>query len=283
MFFAYPVLGQNPTSTLESSFLTFTTCLKETTQFENTSSIILNNSEILESIVFSWDFGDGSPKETYTSLKIDNVSHTYKKPGEYKATLETVAKLKLLNNKLTDSFSGIVKVEPLPILDTTLGEINKICLGDILPLSSLVSGASNIEWKHQNDVYLSNSPEMVVTTDRVIIKASSLVGCLVIDTLVIKIWDKLCYIPTVFTPNDDVNDANKTWVIPGLNYFKDSECTVTVFTRTGIIVYTSVCNGASWNGKFKNIGEDLPGDTYYYVIKLPNEPNPLTGSVTILK
>ncbi|HEU4471383.1 MAG TPA: gliding motility-associated C-terminal domain-containing protein, partial [Flavisolibacter sp.] len=58
-------------------------------------------------------------------------------------------------------------------------------------------------------------------------------------------------------------------------------CTVEIFNRYGQQVFYSQGYNTPWDGRFK--GADLPGGTYYYVIRLENGFKPITGSVTLIR
>ena len=83
-------------------------------------------------------------------------------------------------------------------------------------------------------------------------------------------------IPNAFTPSVP---GNTVWNIQGLQ--KYSEVTVRIFNRWGNLVYESEGEYKPWDGR-RN-GKLLPSGTYYYIIDLSANQEPLTGSVTILK
>jgi gliding motility-associated-like protein len=84
-------------------------------------------------------------------------------------------------------------------------------------------------------------------------------------------------IPTAFTPNGD--GINDVWNIPSLPIF--SQCTVTVYSRYGNLIYQSKGYSKPWDGTAN--GNAVPVGTYYYVINLQNGTNELTGPVTIVR
>jgi len=85
------------------------------------------------------------------------------------------------------------------------------------------------------------------------------------------------FIPNTFTPNGD--GVNDKWDIDRLSDFSD--CTVQIFSRYGLPVYSSVGYGAPWDGTYK--GTLLPTGTYYYLIDLKNGGALLSGFVTIVR
>lgn len=83
--------------------------------------------------------------------------------------------------------------------------------------------------------------------------------------------------PTVFTPNaDGVNDF---WMIPNIELHP--QCTVKVFNRGGVLVFSSVGYGTPWDGTLN--GKVLPPDVYFYIIDLKDGKKPLSGSITIIR
>jgi gliding motility-associated-like protein len=84
-------------------------------------------------------------------------------------------------------------------------------------------------------------------------------------------------IPNTFTPNGD--GINDTWDIKYLNFY--TQCSVRIFTRWGKNVYSSIGYGLPWNGTYG--GSPLPTGTYYYVINLNNNTQPLAGFVAIIR
>ena len=84
-------------------------------------------------------------------------------------------------------------------------------------------------------------------------------------------------IPNSFTPNND--GINDFWDIAGLIDYP--QCTVSIFTRYGTLIYQSRGYPKSWDGTYK--GSQLPMGAYYYVIDLKNSTAPLSGSLTLLR
>lgn len=88
-----------------------------------------------------------------------------------------------------------------------------------------------------------------------------------------------CKVPNIITPNGD--DVNDNFVVPCLLdqiAFPNSQ--VIIFNRWGDEVFRSASPYQSnWNGTYN--GEDLPADTYFYVITLGNGSEPMSGFVMI--
>jgi len=88
-----------------------------------------------------------------------------------------------------------------------------------------------------------------------------------------------CDAPNIISPNNDgVNDA---FIIPCLlNEEEYPNSQLMIFNRWGDEVYRSpVPYPNDWEGTFN--GADLPVDTYFYVLKLGDGSEPLTGFLLI--
>ena len=85
-------------------------------------------------------------------------------------------------------------------------------------------------------------------------------------------------IPNGFTPNGD--GRNDTWEMANL-YGLYPQAEVQVFNRWGQMIFFSDDYNTGWDGKKQ--GKELPTATYYYVISLTNDIDPLKGTVTIIR
>ena len=83
--------------------------------------------------------------------------------------------------------------------------------------------------------------------------------------------------PNTFTPNGD--GINDTWNVKALSFYVN--CSVDIFDRWGNRVFSSIGYTVPWDGTYK--GTALPPGTYYYIIKLNNGLDPLSGFVTIIR
>jgi gliding motility-associated-like protein len=84
-------------------------------------------------------------------------------------------------------------------------------------------------------------------------------------------------IPNAFTPNGD--GINETWNIKNIGFY--TNCSVKIFNRYGINVFTSNGYAVPWDGTYK--GAALPSGTYYYIINLKNDIPLIAGYVVILR
>jgi len=84
-------------------------------------------------------------------------------------------------------------------------------------------------------------------------------------------------IPNTFSPNGD--GYNDYFEIPGIAFLP--EMRMTIFNRNGEILYQKKGYQNDWDGTSN--GKVLPVATYYYVIDLGNNQDPIKGDITIIK
>lgn len=111
-------------------------------------------------------------------------------------------------------------------------------------------------------------------------------GCIAGDSTYLSVEpDATClFIPDLFTP--DLDFHNDTWVIVGLENFKNAE--VEIYNRWGNIIYKVSPYNNDWDGTVNEgatIGSSgkVPVGTYFYIIRLNDEENtaPFKGYVEI--
>jgi len=100
-------------------------------------------------------------------------------------------------------------------------------------------------------------------------------------TVTIDIYDSPITLPEGLSPNGD--GKNDLLIFEGLDKYGPSQ--LTVFTRTGIIVYKSDSYDNTWNGAVQkgsvNLGELVPTGTYYYILKLGDTNRTIKGFIYI--
>lgn len=103
-------------------------------------------------------------------------------------------------------------------------------------------------------------------------------ACKSLTTIILEMGFGALSIPNAFTPNGDgYNDA---WIIKALDDFPDA--VVTIFNRAGKIVFTSPTGYPDpWDGRSNE--EYLPMGTYYYLIKLNDLLDPVSGSLSLIR
>lgn len=85
-------------------------------------------------------------------------------------------------------------------------------------------------------------------------------------------------IPDAFSPNGD--GINDVWNIEGIHLYPDAA--ITVYNRWGQSVWKSDRGyPVPWDGRSR--GEELPVDSYHYIIDLHNGSKPIIGAITIIR
>jgi gliding motility-associated-like protein len=153
-----------------------------------------------------------------------------------------------------------------------LGKNDIVCINDSLILSPGVF--ENYVWQDGS----TGATFTVKNAGKYWVTVTDENGCTAADTIQIKkVYCSLVDIPNAFTPNGD--GINDTWDIYALRYFPG--CSVSVYSRWGRLVFTSLGYGKPWDGTSNR--KQLPVGTYYYVINLNNGSPPLSGYVTIIR
>jgi len=88
----------------------------------------------------------------------------------------------------------------------------------------------------------------------------------------------LLIIHDAFSPNGDL--INDFWNIGNTSFYPEMK--ITIYNRWGQAVWKSGAGyPVPWDGK--NNGEELPVDSYHYIIDLHNGTKPIVGTVTIVR
>jgi gliding motility-associated-like protein len=172
---------------------------------------------------------------------------------------------------------------PAPIID--LGPDTMLCSHEGIVIDIEVDDYTTIEWSKGTD---NNFETEILATvedanDEIRVLVTNSYNCRSHDTLFIM----PCTIPdfieikTAITPNGD--GANDKWIIDFLEYYPS--VTVQIFDRWGNQVFSSTgySEAVAWDGTYN--GNDVPMDSYYYVIDLNLEDGsyPFTGNITVVR
>ncbi len=102
--------------------------------------------------------------------------------------------------------------------------------------------------------------------------------CKTLTTIELGMDNQALSIPDAFTPNAD--GSNDSWIIAALDGFPDA--VVQVFDRRGKLIFESPPGYPEpWDGKYND--DFLPVGTYYYIIKLNDLLDLISGSLTIIR
>ena len=107
-------------------------------------------------------------------------------------------------------------------------------------------------------------------------------GCVYQDEVDVPSSDQSCITAySAFSPNGDQN--NDYWHIDNIELYPDA--LVEVFNRWGDRVYSTKKYINAWDGAWQGMYQNspLPSATYYYVITLNNDEEPIAGTVTIVR
>src|ERR1019366_7834626 len=89
-------------------------------------------------------------------------------------------------------------------------------------------------------------PSLIAVSGVYYIKAVSIDGCIVLDSVKIVVNEPPIVPPNIFSPNSD--GINDTWDIPLLRFYP--LCTVDIYARNGQPVFHSNGYTNPWDGKF---------------------------------
>ncbi|MEN8927471.1 MAG: gliding motility-associated C-terminal domain-containing protein [Flavobacteriales bacterium] len=179
------------------------------------------------------------------------------------------------------SNSNPVIVNVHPYINISAGPYVNIPFGGSTQLKG--SGGITYSWAPSSTLDNPNIADPIATplsTTNYILTATSAEGCRFFSDVIVNVLDSI-FVPNTFTPNGD--GVNDTWQINLIDNFPKAE--VTVFNRTGQIVFKTIGYpvSARWDGT-RN-GKSLPASTYYYTISLSidsEQERVRTGSVTII-
>lgn len=165
--------------------------------------------------------------------------------------------------------------------DLTISNDTTISLGENVPL--WVDGAQTYVWSP--DTYLddpnSSTPTSYDPFENITytVVGTDANGCQSEASVTINVSMDYNLKPVnLFTPNGD--DANERFYVGNIDSYSD--CTLKVYNRWGLEVYSSNSYQNDWTGKDMN-GDQLPDGTYYYIIECDGRDDRFDGAVTILK
>jgi trimeric autotransporter adhesin len=133
-----------------------------------------------------------------------------------------------------------------------------------------LSGNGIFSDKNNNKTYVT---DLALGDNNILWSVSNGVCPPTYDTVLVKINDLI--VPTLITPNQDGN--NDFFVIRGLETL--GKTMLNVFNRWGASEYKNDNYANEWDGKDDN-GNQLPEDTYFYILK-PEKIPPIKGYIVI--
>ncbi|CAN5454994.1 hypothetical protein BH09BAC1_BH09BAC1_00890 [soil metagenome] len=149
---------------------------------------------------------------------------------------------------------------------------------------SLVSPIDSVyyQWVESEGLDCYDCTNVIATPERtttyLVMVTDVFTGCQDTAYVTVIVKDETnIFIPTAITPNGD--GVNDVWKIRELVTFPDNE--VVILNRWGDVVFSASPYQNDFNGTFN--GKELPAGTYYYIIKLDNISESVTGPLTIVK
>jgi gliding motility-associated-like protein len=133
---------------------------------------------------------------------------------------------------------------------------------DVIPLDEQSSGIFQINVDENKIFYLSKLTGSC-ESERKAVK--------------VTIGDEELYVPNTFTPNQDGD--NDFWLIRGIESYPTAK--LAIFNRDGQKVFESNQYSNTFDGSYR--GTPLPSGTYYFILNLNSDCNPITGGITIIR
>ena len=220
----------------------------------------------------------GSPEGgVFSGLGIANNSFD---PNNAPLGLNTITYYYTNSLGCSDSVSYDTDILQVPNLDA--GNDTTVFVND--PFELRASGAQFYDWSPANGLNattVSNPEVLLFETQTYVVTGTGANGCSTTDTITINVDNNLgCLkLREVFSPNGD--NVNDTWEIECVSRHDN---TVEVFNRWGQLVFSAVNYDNTWDG-ISVTGEELPEDSYFYVINITTagQERLFRGAVTIVR
>lgn len=128
-----------------------------------------------------------------------------------------------------------------------------------------------------NDSLIAMPVAVPLETTTYILTVSDINACFDTDTVIINLDDNAVFnIPNLITPNGD--GYNDKWIIENIEFFPENS--ILIVNRNGQVVFDMTGYDNSWDGTYN--GKTLPDGTYYYVLEIDGNDNPVKGAVNII-
>ena len=271
----YSIKVENDANCFEEKTLTINVIAQPRAEITS-SDFILCNNELLtltafndnsEAYTFNWFFGNSknslSPMSTSERISIN-------KKGFYALEVTNDAKC------ITRSDTHEVTIESFEFYAEasaySVSENEEITL-----YTTFTEGTGTTKWTTPNGIEQGNEIGYAITEDTRFYVSVQGEKCMDTSSVFVKV-NKPFLIPNGFSPNGD--GKNETWNISGL---PSIPLNISIYNRWGSLVYEyPFAYTEPWRGTNQS-GENLPLDTYYYVIRSNDDSLNLTGTITILK
>lgn len=251
-------------------------CVGNTIQF-STSPVFSNTG-----LNVKWDFGDGSSSNSSPS-----ATHTFLKEGTYKVSL-------LLNGGNGTcikqvSMSPDLTIRTGPKASFSYAPKDELTLKQTLDLTSSSGPQLKHIWKSGDKILDSTLNISFVLPDTGLIPIrlyviDSITGCsdFMEQQLYVKPQIRI-YIPNAFSPNEDgINDE----FLPKGDLELLTNYKLQIFTRWGSPIFISTNPLIGWDGINSKTTENVPMDTYLYVITYTDEKGEkqyFSGTIALMR
>lgn len=227
---------------------------------------------------FTYTINGGTSKTITTSSTTATLNAPTNVAGTFVYALVSVADAYASQ---TQTGSTTITVNPLPVLSITSNSIAPV-LSKGTPLILSASGASTYTWSPQTDVIAGQGTANLTVrpkqTTTYTVTGTNASGCTSTQSITIQVQDDYqIKALNIMSPNGD--GKNDKFVIQNIDYYPNN--TLTIFDRSGRVVYTKKGYANEWDGTFN--GSPLASDTYYYVIDFGTNISPFKGYITIVR
>ncbi len=216
-----------------------------------------------DDIIYTWSDGEGElpiTESTATLIADSTLVNTLYQQGRY------------TNPMIGCSAMDSIQVELYEQPVITAGEDLLLDFTTSSQLSAELVGDGDILWESENSsVSIEDDEELntevydlTLGENMFTITVTNGVCEVVSDELLITVTGFI--IPSAYTPNGD--GVNDMFEIQGLNSFSERE--LVVFNRWGKTIYENKDYENNWDAR-NNAGDELPDDTYFYVLTLDEE------------
>jgi gliding motility-associated-like protein len=237
----------------------------------NSGTISISN---ITGTVTSWIYSIDSGA-TWTSIPNTTLGQNYAN-----LTQQTIYQAIVTNNSCPADTTLPVTINvfsPFPVnagTDTTITSGQSVTLNGIGTGSPLWSPSTGLS----SNTFFSVTA-IPVTTTIYTLTVTDPNGCVNSDDMTITIITPLFsgMITNLFTPNGD--GINDNWYIEEIQNYPGNE--VFVYNIHGNKVFEQKDYMNDWKGTYN--GADLPDGTYYFILKLDTDQEPIKGSVDILR
>jgi len=230
-------------------------------------SVKFTPSEISDTIIYSWDFGDGIISTERTP------SHTYLKSGNYSVLL--MVKYFKSEPVISNLKQNVINVNELPVSNFVY-QINGYSV-------NLVNQSENYQknkWLFNDSTSTDeNCSKNYYLNGKYIVKlvTTNNAGCSDTSSKVLEIKIKHpIFVASAFKPlTDGINSKIGPQILNEEDYYFEYE----VFNKTGQNIYQAKGNNVDWDGKNKYTQQIADEDFYFYKLKVVDK----YGNVDVIR